>query len=811
MSSTFSLPAAATAVAVSSPSVERRQGLLRPTLLATAIALGSLSLQVQADSVQSFQVPAGPLAEVLLSIANQSGQAVSVDPSLVQGLQAPAVQGAMSVEQALREALQGTQLQVETTANGTYTVRPLTTSSGETLLPALDVSFSLGNNLGEVDGYQATHSSVATKTSKALLETSQSVSVVTAAQIEDQGSKTVQQSMRYTPGVFTNQIGASNRYDYVVMRGFADGSVDNIYIDGLKAMGDAGTYSTLQVDPYFLDRIDIVKGPSSVLYGRSLPGGLVALTSKKPLDEAYHEVQLTVGTQGQRGAGFDFSGPLGNSGKFNYRLVGLADYSDTQYDYAKEERYAIAPTLDVHISDDTVLTLQAYLQHDPNGGYHSGVPASGSITRRDGQTISSHFFDGEPAYDGFSRTQQLLGYQLSHRFNDTWSFRQNVRYLDSKVENSQVYGYGYSSGNELTRYYSGADENLHAYAIDNLIQAEADWGSSHHTVLGGLDYQRRWGDVLWTSGTATGLDVFDPGYGGAVTIYPTWTTSYDRRLEQTGVYVQDLIDYGAWRFSLGGRQDWVDVSVTDRLYGGTTADSRQAFSGRAGALYLLDNGVAPYLSYSQSFNPNSYNDENGKPLAPTEGEQWELGLKFQPEDSDDLYTLALFHINQKNVATKEPQNNWYSSVGEVRSQGVELEAKSHLTEQLSLMAGYTYTDIVYARAEDGTEGNTPNQAPRHMASLWADYALSHGLNLGGGVRYVGSSWADKENTLKVPAYTLVDMSVRYDLGQLGLKGLEASLNANNLLNKEYVASCYNLSYCYFGEERNVTATFKYQF
>ncbi|KAB0558197.1 TonB-dependent receptor plug domain-containing protein, partial [Pseudomonas palleroniana] len=209
-----------------------------------------------------------------------------------------------------------------------------------------------------------------------------------------------------------------HRYDYVAMRGFNDGSVDNIYLDGLKSMGDSGTYSSMQVDPYFLERVDILKGPSSVLYGRSSPGGLVALTSKKPQYEAYHQIQATVGTQGQRGMGFDFTGPVDDDKRITYRLIGLADTSDTQFDHNKEKRFALAPTVNIDFSEDTSLTLQAYLQHDPDGGYHGGMPADGTLHQRNGRRISESFFEGEPGVDGYERDQQSFGYQFEHRFND---------------------------------------------------------------------------------------------------------------------------------------------------------------------------------------------------------------------------------------------------------------------------------------------------------------------------------------------------------------------------------------------------------
>ncbi|AZD76727.1 TonB-dependent siderophore receptor [Pseudomonas chlororaphis] len=811
---------------------------VRVALLSSALGVAALPCLAQAAETgaaslsHSYNIPGGALSDVLNRFAREAGITLSMTPAQLQGRQSAGLKGEYSTDQALGQLLNGSGLEALSQDGSSYVLRALP-ETGALALPTTDIKgFALGNALGSMEGYNATHSQIATKTSTALLETSQSVSVVTREQMDDQGSQTVSQTMRYTPGVLTNPYGATHRYDYVAMRGFNDGSVDNIYLDGLKSMGDSGTYSTMQVDPYFLERVDILKGPSSVLYGRSSPGGLVALTSKKPLFEPYHQIQATVGTQGQRGMGFDFSGPVDDDKRIAYRLTGLADRSDTQFDHNKEKRYALAPTLSIDFTDDTSLTLQAYLQHDPDGGYHSGMPADGALHQRNGQRISENFFEGEPGIDRYERDQQSFGYQFEHRFNDVFTARQNFRYLDSKVKLDQVYGYAWTTptSNELNRYYTGGDEKLHAFIVDNMLQAEFLTGATKHTVLMGADYQRRKTVVDWTSGSVAPINAFDPVYGNsAITYYDP--LSYLRRLEQTGVYLQDLIEMDQWRFSLGLRQDWVETSDENRLaeasrpVGTEINDKRTKLTGRAGALYLFDNGLAPYISYSESFNPNSYADSAGNPLAPTDGTQWELGLKYQPPGTDDLYTASLFRIDQENLATKLPQENFYRAVGAVRSQGLELEAHLQLNDNLKVLGSYTFTDIEYSKSMISTlstatdiienKGNSPTQAPRHMASLWADYKFDSGsldgLRLGGGVRYVGYSWADAENTMKVPSYTLFDASIGYDLGKVGLKGVDVRLNANNLTNESYIASCASLSFCYMGEERNVAATVSYQF
>ncbi len=790
--------------------------------LASVVPGVALAQSATQQAVRSYDIPAGSLSSALSRFAGEAGVLLSVDGSLLQGLQSNGLQGQYGVDEGFSTLLHGSGLQAVRDSQGNYSLaRPTAQNDAVELQPMTVEGFALGNALGSMEGYNATHSSVATKTSMPLVETSQTVSVVTRQQMDDQGSQTVSQAMRYTPGVMVNPYGATHRYDYLAMRGFNDGSVDNIFLDGLKMMGDSGTYSSMQIDPYFLERIDVLKGPSSVLYGRSLPGGLAALTSKQPTKEQYRQIQATVGNNNQRGAGFDFSGPLDDEGRLGYRLIGLVDQADTQFDHVEEKRYAIAPTLSIEFSPDTSLMLQAYLQHDPESGYHGGLPAEGTLYRRNGRYLSDSFFEGEPDAEKFERTQQMLGYQFQHRFNDVWSFRQNFRYMDSTVESEQVYSAGWvGDTSQLARAYTGADETIHSWIIDNMLQAEFYTGAAQHTVVAGLDYQRRKARVDYRGGNVANLDAFSPVYGAVVT--PTWVDESTRRLEQTGLYLQDLVEIDRWRLSLGLRQDWVESTVENHTYGGKTKDDPSQFTGRAGLLYLFDNGVAPYLSYSESFNPNAFADEAGNPLAPTEGKQWELGIKYQPNGSDNLYTASLFHIEQENLATKQADENFYRPVGAVRSQGLELEARLQLSDSLRMLGSYTFTDIEYSKSVFSTvvdgldnKGNTPTQSARHMASIWADYRFLggalDGMSTGAGVRYVGKGWADAENTVRVPSYTLFDASVGYDLAKVGLHGLDVRLNANNLTNERYVASCGSLSYCYLGEERNVTATLSYEF
>ncbi|SHE80210.1 iron complex outermembrane recepter protein [Modicisalibacter ilicicola DSM 19980] len=653
----------------------------------------------------------------------------------------------------------------------------------------------------------------ATKTDTPFIETPQAISVIENEDWQEKGAETVQRATDYTPGVFSNQIGASNRYDYIVLRGFVDGSVNNTYLDGLKILGDGGAFSSLVIDPYFLERIEVVKGPASVLYGRASPGGLVALTSKRPDFTTGGEIRLGAGNNAQRSAAFDVTGPLDEGRRLAYRLTGLAQAADTQYGPVEEERYAFAPQLSWDITDATSLDLYAYLHKDPEGGYHAGLPYEGTVVDRNGRRIDNTFFEGEDDYDKFEREQRMIGYEFEHRFNDAWTARQKLRYLDADVELAQVYAFGWGSDTELNRFYSGADESLQAWTLDNQLEANLTTGFVEHTVLLGADYQDRENDVTWPSGTSPPIDAFDPRYGAE----PIAIASIKRRreLSQTGVYLQDQMAIGDWRLTLGGRHDWVDITNTDQQSGTASELDDTQFSGRAGLLYLFDNGLAPYTSYSTSFSPNSTTDASGDLLKPTEGEQIEVGLKYQPSESRSRYSLALFDISQENVSTKLPNEDFFRAVGEIESRGLELEAHTQLTDNFRLQASYTYTDVTLEETGNETEGNQDNQVPRHQASAWGHYDVRQGalagVDAGLGVRYYADIYADDANTEKVPDYTLVDATLGYDLGQVGLKNVEARLNVTNLLDKEYVASCFDLNFCYFGAERSVKAHISYAF
>lgn len=654
----------------------------------------------------------------------------------------------------------------------------------------------------------------ATKIATPDIETPQSVSIITREQFEEQGAISVRQAVSYTPGVYSNQIGASNRFDYIVLRGFSDGSLDNVYLDGLKMMGDTNSHSSLVVDPWFLENIEVVRGPASVLYGRSSPGGIVALTSRKPSFDPGGEIKLFAGNNNQRGAAFDVTGALDDNDRVAARLSGMTRYADSQFDTLKEQRYAIMPSLTWRITDQTRLDLMAYLHRDPEGGSHSGLPYEGTVVPHNGKKIANTFFEGEDDYDKYDRRENMVGYNFEHMFDNGWSVRQKLRYLHTKVELNQVYAAGWLNESELNRGYSGSDEKMNAITLDNQLDGSVDTWAVNHRLLMGIDYQDRSNDTTGYYGAFPAIDAFNPVYGAK----PDYITMYSRekhKLRQTGYYLQDQMSWERWRFTLGGRYDQVSVSNIDKLNQTRSDLDKNNFSTRAALLYLFDNGFAPYISYSTAFTPTSFADENGNVLDPMKGKQWEAGLKYEPEGMNSQFSASVFRINQTNIATKEEPTDPYRSIGEIESKGVELEAISQLTDSFRLQAAYTYTDIRYKKSSPEEQGKRAVYAPRNQASVWLSYDVKSGpldgLTLGSGVRYVNGITSDRLNTHTLPSYTLVDMAIGYDLSKVGIKGLSAQLNVNNLTDKSYIAACNSLSYCYFGAERSIVGSVSWKF
>lgn len=690
----------------------------------------------------------------------------------------------------------------------------------------------------------ARQSATGTKTDTPIQKVPQSISVVTAEEMALHQPKSVKEALSYTPGVAVGTRGASNTYDYLIIRGFAaDGQSQNNYLNGLKMQGNF--YNDAVIDPYMLERAEIMRGPVSVLYGKSSPGGLLNMVSKRPTTEPLKEVQFKAGTDSLFQTGFDFSDALDDDGVYSYRLTGLARSANAQQKGSEEQRYAIAPAFTWRPDDKTNFTFLSYFQNEPETGYYGWLPKEGTVEPLpNGKRLPTDFNEGAKN-NTYSRNEKMIGYSFDHEFNDTFTVRQNLRFAQNKVSQKSVYGYGMCSdplytkdqealkaspclsipqsqwGHTLTRQYVIDNEKLENFSVDTQLQSKFATGSVGHTLLTGVDFMRMRNDIdSWFgyAGSVAPSDIYnldrsDFDFGA----HPNPSGPYRVLLKQkqTGLYVQDQAQWDKVLVTLGGRYDWADQSSFNRDYGNKSERDDKEFTWRGGVNYLFDNGVTPYFSYSESFEPASQTDANGDLFAPSKGKQYEVGVKYVPEDRPIVVTGALYQLTRTNNLMADPNGSLFSvEGGEIRARGVELEAKAALSASVNVVGSYTYTDAEYT-TDTTYKGNTPAQVPKHMASLWADYTFFDGplsgLTLGTGGRYTGSSYGDPANSFKVGSYTVVDALVRYDLARVGMAGSNVALHVNNLFDREYVASCFNTYGCFWGAERQVVATATFRF
>lgn len=668
------------------------------------------------------------------------------------------------------------------------------------------------------DRYLDQTSGSATKTETPVLETPQSISTVTRRQMDDQNVQTVGNALRYTAGVLSD-ADTNARYDSIFMRGFGAFGTDTGYVsflDGLK-LPRGQAFGQAAIDPFLLDRVDVLKGPSAVMYGQTSPGGLVNQVSRMPSATPYNEARIEGGSYGRVQAGVTSQGALDKEGHWLYSLSAIGRTSGTRYDGVDEQRVAVAPALTWAPDMDTRLTIQSYYQKDPKGGYFNSLYPTSLAPAQYRPYLNSKLNVGDPGFDAFQREQYGIGYQFDKRLTDVISVRSSLRYshIETDFQSLQMNAPLTATG-QIPRWALRSIEDVGGLSTDNRVQFDLATGPVKHKIITGVDYQETRSNWQYLLGGATSLDVVNPAYNQPVGALAPLVNN-GQNLSQAGLYAQDQISLGQWRATLGVRHDWADQVTDNRLAGSRASQAADRSTYRAGLLYLLDNGLAPYVSYSTSFEPVSGTDVNGVAFVPTTGEQYEGGIKYQPTFLPILLTASVFDIKQQNV--KSPSVIPFLSVqqGEVRSTGAEFEARGNVTDNLELVGALTFLDTRVSRSTDALIiGNRPQAVPDVFGSVWANYTFRSGpvsgLTIGGGVRYVGSSFGDDANTLRTPAYTVADLALKYELGNLtrSLNGMALTLNVNNLFDKEYYSSCSSGYYCQFGNRRTVLAGLRYR-
>ncbi|MDM9385277.1 TonB-dependent siderophore receptor [Chlorogloeopsis sp. ULAP01] len=648
---------------------------------------------------------------------------------------------------------------------------------------------------GEQDGYSVPDASTATRTDTPLRDIPQSIQVIPNQVIRDQGVNRLQDAVRNNaPGV--SQLYPQNQN--FVIRGFRQ---DFNLRNGFRT---SSGFAPIDVDLADIERIEVLRGPASVLFGQLQPGGVINTVTKQPLSEPYHNIQFTGGQFSFYRPEFDFSGPLSDDGTVRYRLNTAYQNNGSFRDFVSEERFFIAPVLQWKISENTILTVDfSYTYNDPVLDFGVVALSDGSLVLPTNRAL---FY---PSIDEFIEEQYQAGYRLEHNFSDNWRLRNGFSYSGRRESG----GYTYIEARPLRedrfidKIYADGSFRLEDFQMQTDLIGKFATGSIQHQLLIGFDLSRA--TSYFTFGTAPlpTIDIFNPDYNVTrpdVQIEDFGTTFTD----SLGIYIQDQIDItDNLHVLVGGRFDF--TKQFDSF--DTFSQSDQAFSPRVGIVYQPVEPISLYASYSQSFNPVIGRSRTNTAFKPERGTQYELGIKADITNTLST-TLAAFEITKSNVLTTDPADPIFSiQVGEQRSRGIEFTLQGEILPGWNIIAGYAYTDARVTEDNRIPEGDFLPSVPKNAANLWTTYEIQsgdfRGLGLGFGLVFVGERQGDFPNSnFQNPSYVRTDAALFYRRDNW-----RTAININNLFGVEYYEVATNRSRVYPGAPFNVQATISYEF
>jgi iron complex outermembrane receptor protein len=718
--------------------------------------------------------------------------------------QSPSELPAVVVEQPTRQAAQArpaARTQASRPAARRRAVARGTVTPAAAAAPAMRAETATG----PVQGYLANRAMGGTKTDTPLRETPQSISVVTADRITDQGGLSVQETLRYVPGVFADAYGGDARGDYTLIRG----QEPSRYVDGMQGSRLSQVLEWRR-DPFALERIEVLRGPSSVLYGGASTGGVLNEVTKRPQAESRNEIGVQYGSFDRKQLQMDSTGKLTKDGEWLYRFVGVLRDSNSQVDYVPNDRILLAPSLTWRPTNDISWTVLGNYQKDKSSSFSAFLPIEGVLKPGPNGYIPVNRFAGEPNYDRYNITTGGVTSLYEQNFGDALKIKQSFRYSHTDGDYAIMYPDLYSNPTNpfldanrrtVARIYYARQAAKDAFTSDSNAELKVATGPVSHKILVGIDYL----GLSEKTRSGSGLDprpfdLYAPVYSGFSA--PALTDDPAARQGQTGFYAQDQMRLGPWLALLGVRQDYVNYSVE-----GLPTQHDKATTGRAALMYELPFGLTPYVSWAQSFNPVFGAGTCATFCKPVRGEQIELGFKYNPFAGTAI-NAAIYDTTEKNRLAGDPSNPIYSvQTGQARIKGAELEVLTSLTPNLDLIGAYAYTD---ARIESGDNaGKRVASVPQQQASLWGKYRLaSLGLpdvTVGAGVRYIGDSW-DGIDVLRTPDYTLFDAMVRWDNGPWRLQ-----FNATNIADTRNIATCLSFGDCFYGMGRTLLSTATYRF
>ncbi|MBO1324463.1 TonB-dependent siderophore receptor [Acetobacter sp. TBRC 12305] len=810
------------------------------------------------DALVPFNIPAGPLSSALTAFSIQAHTPLGSQAPVLAGKVSPGLQGRFTTSDALARLLQGSGLTYRLTADHAYQIAPA--SSNITLGP-VRVGGSLGREsaTGPGVGYVAHYTESGTKTATPLTQIPNSIYVITKDEILDQQAQNINEVLRYMPGVYAESGGTGNNgaaegnlaagsSSSLSMRGFASSE----FVDGIQSR------SASAGETAFVERVEALMGPSSVLYGAASPGGMILTRLKTPTQTPLRNATVGFGNWGRYEATVDVSDKINTSGTLKYRIAAIGVTQDTQTDYLHYKRVGVLPSIKWDIDDKTSLTLLGQYMYTPESGLATGYPGIGTLVPGKYGYIPRSRYLGDPGANTHTAHEGDFEYQFYHKFNRFLEFHQTFRYENSNdYMNRVILVQGLQSdGETYPRHATMETDKDKTIALDSQLTGHFSVGDVHQTVIAGMDF-RRVEIVQKISTQVTGIpsvDIWAPQY---YVSHPDYSFTGDNTVRvtndydtvyQKGIYFQDQIKWKKLTVTLGGRQDWYNnggpyyagshtaATTTPVVYTPTKeAPSASKFTWRAGFTYNFDFGLTPYFSYATSFIPQigSFNAD-GRPMAPLTGDQFEAGLKYIIPKTDIFLTASAFHIKEHHFQVDDPENPGLEmDAGTVVSKGIEVSAHANVTKNLRLTASYSFVDAKVTKSDTSVDrydmygndlGLVPEQGkyldsvPRNMVNMFADYTLPRsvlpGFGINFGARYIGWTYSDSANSYKLPPHIIFDAGAHYDFGQASpvLKGLSARLAMSNLADTRYLASCSSNGYggtCYYGQGRRVYGNISY--
>lgn len=790
--------------------------LMAALLASTTITPINMAQAQQASSQFSFDIPAKSVTRAVNDIGRVAGLSVVFrEAAPITAIGRP-VQGTMSAEDALSSLLAGTGLTYRFSNPTTVQIYDpnlvaqgdLSLDTGEaTLLGTVIIQSKLAYS-GAINGYLAPATETGVKAGAPLSEVPQSISVVTTTELDARKPRQIEDAVKYTAGINASTWGTDDRFDQFAIRGF-DLGTQALYRDGLPQKSISFTAFT--TDPYMIERIDVLRGPAGVLYGSNDAGGMINLVTKRPTFDRLAEGKLGYDSNGTAQVGIDWSNTINADGTVAARLTGLARAGETDIENSNNDRAFLAGGLTWSPTDYTALTFLGHIQRDsltPLIMYSQpGVDYDTAWG-----TMPDDWAYKQSDYNHFKTRQESFGWEFTHEFSTELTFNQRARFAHQTTDYTQ-FDISYADAAGLYYYPFRMDEEARTIGLDNFLEWKRGFDGGENSLILGAEYQRRTlREYVYMDGVTTLVPYGSTDLDMPVTEPPL--SAQDRKTyTERGIYLQDHLKLDAGTsLTFGLRRAWLEDEVVDLLAGGVSRQKNSATTGMIGLTHEFSNGLTPYLSYTQGFIQNVGTTIAGKVLDPSESKQWEAGLRYAPTEAL-LLSGAIFDLRKTNVKDydlNDPTWGSFTQAGEIRSRGIELEARGQLTETLQGMISYTYLNTEITKSSDASlVGNQNAMAPKRQASLWLDYdasALLPGLTIGGGVRYVSDSYATQANLRKTPGYTLADLSLRYDA-----ESYAVDFGVTNLFDRDYNGVCYDGYACAKGEGRIVSLTLNKSF